>query len=178
MLAGAPLAPGAGAVAASIVRQSAAFNMRAASGRISSPIAASARLRPPEADPVVQNQLGVQKRQAGQFADAKAAYERALVLDPNYAEGHNNLGLIYLAQGKLTEAAAEFKKEIGTLEARLEAALEQGGPPRQFDVQLLADGSDIDATPEVPWSLKLVLTQSVPPAVSCCRYANAPTVDL
>jgi tetratricopeptide (TPR) repeat protein len=50
---------------------------------------------PPEADPAVQNQLGVQKRQAGQFADAQAAYERALTLDPNYADAERNLAILY-----------------------------------------------------------------------------------
>ena len=50
---------------------------------------------PPEADPAVQNQLGVQKRQAGQFADATAAYERALTLDPNYADAERNLAILH-----------------------------------------------------------------------------------
>jgi len=50
---------------------------------------------PPEADPAVQNQRGVQLRQAGQFADAKAAYERALTLDPNYADAERNLAILH-----------------------------------------------------------------------------------
>jgi tetratricopeptide (TPR) repeat protein len=50
---------------------------------------------PPEADPAAQNQLGVQQRQAGQFADAKAAYERALTLDPNYADAERNLAILH-----------------------------------------------------------------------------------
>jgi Tfp pilus assembly protein PilF len=39
----------------------------------------------------------------------------SLKLDPGYAEGHNNLGLIYLSQGKLSEAAAEFRKALENL---------------------------------------------------------------
>jgi len=50
---------------------------------------------PPEADPAAQNQLGVQQRQAGQFADAQAAYERALALDPNYADAERNLAILH-----------------------------------------------------------------------------------
>jgi tetratricopeptide (TPR) repeat protein len=50
---------------------------------------------PPEADPAVQNQLGVQKRKAGQFADARAAYERALALDPSYANAERNLAILH-----------------------------------------------------------------------------------
>ncbi|MBK7902026.1 MAG: tetratricopeptide repeat protein [Proteobacteria bacterium] len=49
----------------------------------------------PEADPAAQNQLGVQNRQAGQFADAQAAYERALVLDPNFADAERNLAILH-----------------------------------------------------------------------------------
>jgi Flp pilus assembly protein TadD len=50
---------------------------------------------PPGADPAAQNQLGVQQRQAGQFADAKAAYERALALDPNFADAERNLAILH-----------------------------------------------------------------------------------
>ncbi|MDH4165368.1 MAG: tetratricopeptide repeat protein [Gammaproteobacteria bacterium] len=50
---------------------------------------------PPEADPAAQNQRGVQLRQAGRFADAKAAYERALTLDPNYADAERNLAILH-----------------------------------------------------------------------------------
>ncbi|MHB8835015.1 MAG: tetratricopeptide repeat protein [Candidatus Methylomirabilia bacterium] len=39
----------------------------------------------------------------------------SLKLDPGYAEGHNNLGLIYLSQGKISEAAAEFRKALENL---------------------------------------------------------------
>lgn len=40
---------------------------------------------------------------------------RALSLDSNFAEGHNHLGLIYLAQGRLSEAAVQFRKALGNL---------------------------------------------------------------
>jgi len=39
----------------------------------------------------------------------------SLKLDPGYAEAHNNLGLIYLSQGKISEAAAEFRKALENL---------------------------------------------------------------
>jgi len=48
----------------------------------------------PESDPAAQNLLGVQKRRAGQFADARAAYERALALDPNFADAERNLAIL------------------------------------------------------------------------------------
>ena len=49
---------------------------------------------PPEADPAVQNRLGVEQRRAGRFAEAQAAYERALVLDPAYADAERNLAIL------------------------------------------------------------------------------------
>ncbi len=36
-----------------------------------------------------------EQRQAGQFADAQAAYERALALDPNYADAERNLAILH-----------------------------------------------------------------------------------
>ena len=38
---------------------------------------------------------GIVLRQAGQFADAQAAYERALALDPNYADAERNLAILH-----------------------------------------------------------------------------------
>jgi tetratricopeptide (TPR) repeat protein len=58
------------------------------------PPAEGAAPLPPEADPAVQNQLGLAKRKAGQFAEAKAAYERALALDPNHANAERNLAIL------------------------------------------------------------------------------------
>lgn len=49
------------------------------------------------------------------YPSAERETLRALRLDPGYAEGHNNLGLIYLSQGKLSEAAAEFRKALENL---------------------------------------------------------------
>lgn len=40
---------------------------------------------------------------------------RALALDPQLAEAQNNLGLVYLAQGRLAEAAGMFKKALENL---------------------------------------------------------------
>ena len=48
----------------------------------------------PESDPAAQNLLGLQKRRAGQFADARSAYERALALDPNFADAERNLAIL------------------------------------------------------------------------------------
>ena len=49
------------------------------------------------------------------YASAERETLLSLKLDPGYAEGHNNLGLIYLSQGKISEAAAEFRKALENL---------------------------------------------------------------
>lgn len=53
--------------------------------------------------PVFHNQLGIAYRQQGQFLKARAAYERALELDPAYASACLNLGILndlYLRDAK------------------------------------------------------------------------------
>jgi len=49
-------------------------------------------------------------------------YRRALKLRPDYAQAHNNLGVIYLYLGKVGEARKEFEQALrinpGLLPAR------------------------------------------------------------
>lgn len=45
-------------------------------------------------NPFAFNLLGVALREQGKFPDAKAAYESALAIDPNYAKAHFNLGVL------------------------------------------------------------------------------------
>lgn len=45
-------------------------------------------------NPYGYNLLGIALREQGKFANARAAYESALGLDPNYAKAHFNLGVL------------------------------------------------------------------------------------
>lgn len=47
-----------------------------------------------ERNPYAWNLKGIVLREKGKFADARAAYERALALDPLYAKAHFNLGVL------------------------------------------------------------------------------------
>jgi tetratricopeptide (TPR) repeat protein len=52
-------------------------------------------------DPVAHHQLGLYYRKTGRFEDARKAYERAILLQPNYQMAHLNMGIlcdIYLQQ--------------------------------------------------------------------------------
>ena len=66
--------------------------------------------------------LGLSFHQAGRLAEAAAAYEDALRLDPRLAEPHNNLAGLRLAQGRTAEAEAHYRQALA-LEPRLTAAL-------------------------------------------------------
>ena len=41
-----------------------------------------------------------------------AEYQRAIALDPYLLKAHNNLGVIYAAQGRLQEAVAAWKTAL------------------------------------------------------------------
>jgi tetratricopeptide (TPR) repeat protein len=54
----------------------------------------------------------VQYFHQGRFDDAVAAVQQALRIQPNYAEGHGNLGYIYFHQGRHDEAVASYRQAI------------------------------------------------------------------
>jgi tetratricopeptide (TPR) repeat protein len=57
----------------------------------------------------------------GHIDDAVVHYQRALVLDPDYADAHNNLGSVLLAQGKLDDAMAHFGQALASNPKHAEA---------------------------------------------------------
>jgi tetratricopeptide (TPR) repeat protein len=48
----------------------------------------------------------------GQLEPAIAAYRRAIQLKPDYADAHQNLGVVFLKLGKVPESLAAFKSAI------------------------------------------------------------------
>ncbi len=52
----------------------------------------------------------------GRSAEAIVSLQRALEIEPRYAEAHNNLGAVFLKQGKLEEATASFQQENGDIQ--------------------------------------------------------------
>ncbi len=71
-----------------------------------------------------------------QFDQAVYEYQQAIRIDPRYAPAHNNLGNVYLAQGKVDEAIAEFREVVrlqpdsSSAKANLAAALRHKPQPR------------------------------------------------
>jgi SAM-dependent methyltransferase len=91
----------------------------------------------PTADRLLDEAAALQRQ--GKLQEASKLYERLLALKPSHADACNNLGLIYLAQGKLKEARArlaqvlvhrpQFLSDFSSVGAMLEAvnpALAQG----------------------------------------------------
>ncbi|MDO8542993.1 MAG: tetratricopeptide repeat protein [Opitutaceae bacterium] len=72
------------------------------------------------ADTVVKRPQNVRARSylgdalwtAGDPRAARSEFERALRLDPDYPPVHNNLGLIFLSEGALSEALAHFQRAV------------------------------------------------------------------
>jgi tetratricopeptide (TPR) repeat protein len=48
----------------------------------------------------------------GRLADAVASYDRAIALDPNNSQAHNNRGVVLIWLGQLTDAVASHERAI------------------------------------------------------------------
>jgi len=82
----------------------------------------------PADSPVLANKIGIAFHQLMEFGLAKKNYERAVKLDPKYAEAINNLGTIYYAQTNYRRAIGYYKRALkysgpsASIEANLGAA--------------------------------------------------------
>lgn len=61
---------------------------------------------------VVWNKVGIAYHQMMQLDAARKHYERALKLNPEYAEAWNNLGAVYYAKRNYKRAIREYKKAL------------------------------------------------------------------
>src|SRR5271167_4348714 len=66
----------------------------------------------PQDSAVVANKIGVAYHHMFDLIDAKKSYERAIQLDPHYAQPYNNLGAIYHAEKNYRKAQHYYKKAI------------------------------------------------------------------
>ncbi len=60
--------------------------------------------------PIVLSRLADSYREAKEYNKALETYQKAIALQPNDANLHNNLGSLYAEMGKTDEAQAEFQK--------------------------------------------------------------------
>lgn len=66
----------------------------------------------PKDSAVLANKTGIAYHQLLDLADAKKNYERAIKLNPSYAEAVNNLGTVYYAQKSLRRAIVQYKRAL------------------------------------------------------------------
>ena len=66
----------------------------------------------PKDSAVLANKTGIAYHQLQDFADAKRNYERAIKLNPQYAEAINNLGTVFYAQKSLRRAITQYKRAL------------------------------------------------------------------
>ncbi len=58
------------------------------------------------------NLKGLILAELGKYEDSKAAYLRAIELEPEFSELHNNLGLLYLRMKNVNEAVLSFEESV------------------------------------------------------------------
>jgi tetratricopeptide (TPR) repeat protein len=89
-------------------------------------LAAAARCMP--ADAVAHLNLGNALARLGRLDEARASYDRALAIRPDFAEAHQNLGKVLVASGQFEAAAAscrralEFKPDLAEAHGTLATA--------------------------------------------------------
>lgn len=59
-----------------------------------------------------QVNFGIKVAQRGLWGEAVYRWERAVKIDPTYAEAHNNLGIGYEHQGELDKARAAYETAL------------------------------------------------------------------
>ena len=56
------------------------------------------------------NQFAIKAAEAGLWNEAIYRWNQVITIDPNNAAAHNNLGVSYEAQGKITDAVASYER--------------------------------------------------------------------
>lgn len=97
---------------------------------------------------------GLEAATMGNFEDARAKFEAALAIDPNYTDAHYNLGLVYQNLGQFGKAAEHFGRTLeldptNTKAIRLQAeAYLRGGQPAlavpAYEKAIAADSTNVD----------------------------------
>jgi tetratricopeptide (TPR) repeat protein len=76
---------------------------------------------------IAENLLGLGYVGQGQHQEARTCFERAVTLEPHFADGHNNLGMVLLELGRLDAAKQSFQQTIRLNPKMAKAYLNLGG---------------------------------------------------
>jgi len=111
---------------------------------------ATLQANPHDAELSLRN--GLLRGQAGDFAGAVKAFERALEIQPNFAEAHYNLGLALLADSGKTPV---WKEALAQFQAALAVRPKYFQAQRMAGLALLESGDATKAIPELKAALSL-----------------------
>ena len=75
---------------------------------------------------IVWNIIGAANKGLGRLADASIALSKATELNPNYADGFNNLGILLQDQGRIDDAITSYAKALAIKPDYVEALNNMG----------------------------------------------------
>ena len=75
---------------------------------------------------IIWNIIGAANQSLGQLVDAYTAYSKATELNPNYADGFNNLGILLQNQGRVNDAITYYAKALAIRPDYVEALNNMG----------------------------------------------------
>lgn len=84
----------------------------------------------------IHNDAGLVKFYRGEYAEAASSFERALMMNPNNAEAHYNLGRCREKQGDLAAAVAKFEDALRVLPSYSAARTARDRARKKLDTRL------------------------------------------
>jgi tetratricopeptide (TPR) repeat protein len=100
-----------------------------------------------------QNQLGAALSQRGDLDGAIVHYQRALEINPDYAEAHNNLGIALYRQDQTEAAMAEYRRAISSRPTYAEAHYNLGNAflsEHRFNDAIAEYSTALEIKPHLP----------------------------
>lgn len=130
-------------------------------------------------EPIIPNLQGAAHARLGDFEAAVASFEKALILDPGFADAHFNLGNVLRRLGRIRDAAESFGKAIECRPDYADACLnlgitlEQLGNPREAAANYIRAIRIAPDFPEAHNNLGAVLSDmgQLEDAIACYRRA-------
>ncbi len=110
----------------------------AAASLVTALLVASPAIADARADARQQVAFGIEVASRGLWREAIYRWERAVELDPTYAEAFNNLGVAYEHEGELDKAKAAYEKAV---------ALAPSHPSIKQNFELFREVNDRAASP-------------------------------
>lgn len=126
---------------------------------------------PQQSESAKHNQLGVTYYNQGKMDKAVKEFQKAIEINPFYAEAYNNLGAVYLYK-------EEYKEAIPYLEKAIEIDPAYGFPHYNLAIALHYLGNDEDAIAELKQAIQLNPRNFKAYYNMACYYSLLNQIDL